>query len=179
MSYHRGIYHSVLAGVLFAFLTAIAYYYVLGRHEGVSWLAGGFMFIGYMVHLVLDEIYSVDVLGTRVKRSFGTAMKFYDGRRLDHSIAMAVATVALLMLTPPTQTFVDGVTSRNMWSGLRQRMLPHDNNWFGVTGEVIGYALGRPPAGTPEASAPIATGSIPKADAPAPAPAAESSSPKK
>ena len=73
MSYHRGIYHSILAGLFFAFVTAIAYYYVLGRHEGVAWLAGGFMFIGYMVHLVLDEIYSVDVLGTRVKRSFGTA----------------------------------------------------------------------------------------------------------
>jgi hypothetical protein len=83
MSYHRGIYHSVLAGLFFAFVTAIAYYYVLGRHEGVSWLAGGFMFIGYMIHLVLDEIYSVDVLGTRVKRSFGTALKIYDGRRID------------------------------------------------------------------------------------------------
>ena len=69
------------------------------------------MFIGYMVHLVLDEIYSVDVLGTRVKRSFGTAVKFYDGRRIDHSVAMAVATVAALMLTPPTKTFVDGVSS--------------------------------------------------------------------
>jgi len=114
------------------------------------------------------------VLGTRVKRSFGTAMKFYDGRRIDHSIAMAVATVAALMLTPPTQTFVDGMTSRNMWSGLRQRMVPQDNNWFGVTGDVIGYAQRRTPAGTPETAAPIATGSIPKADAPA----AESSSPK-
>ena len=122
------------------------------------------MFIGYMVHLVLDEIYSVDVLGTRVKRSFGTAVKFYDGRRIDHSIAMAVATVAVLLVTPPTKTFVDGMTSRNMWSGLRQRMLPHDHNWFGISGDVIGYAQGRTPAAAPESAAPIATGSIPKTD---------------
>ena len=165
MSYHRGIYHSVLAGLFFAFLTAIVYYYILGRHEGVSWLAGGFMFIGYMVHLVLDEIYSVDVLGTRVKRSFGTAGKFYDGRRIDHSIAMAVATVAVLFLTPPTKTFVDGMTSQSMWTGLRQRMLPQDNNWFGVTGDVVSFAGRRAPASTPETTAPIATGSIPKGDA--------------
>jgi membrane-bound metal-dependent hydrolase YbcI (DUF457 family) len=172
MSYHRGIYHSVLAGLFFAFVTAIAYYYVLGRHEGVSWLAGGFMFIGYMIHLVLDEIYSVDVLGTRVKRSFGTALKIYDGRRIDHSIAMTVATVAALMLTPPTKTFVDGMTSRDMWSGLRQRMLPGDHNWFGVTGRVVSYAGKRTPAATPDGTAPIATGSIKKPEeAPAAAPA--------
>ncbi len=164
MSYHRGIYHSILAGLFFAFLTAIAYYYVLGRHEGVAWLAGGFMFIGYMVHLVLDEIYSVDVLGTRVKRSFGTAVKLYDGRRIDHSIAMAVATVAALMLTPPTKTFVDGMTSGSMWTGLRQRMLPPDHNWFGVTGDIVSFAGKRAPAATPDSAAPISTGSLPKAD---------------
>ncbi len=169
MSYHRGIYHSVLAGLFFAFLTAIIYYYILGRHEGVCWLAGGFMFIGYMVHLVLDEIYSVDVLGTRVKRSFGTAVKFYDGRRIDHSIAMALATVAALMLTPPTKTFVDGMSSPNMWSGLRQRLLPQDNNWFGVTGDVVSFAGRRAPATeAPDTTAPIATGSIPKAGETAP-----------
>jgi hypothetical protein len=177
MSYHRGIYHSVLAGVMFAFLTAIVYRYLLGRHEGVAWLAGGFMFIGYMVHLVLDEIYSVDVMGTRVKRSFGTALKFYDGRRIDHSVAMAIATVAALYLTPPTKTFVDGMASPNMWTGLRQRMLPHDNKWFGISGDITSFAWKKSqkqepaaaqPAPLPEASAPISTGSIPaRDDAPA------------
>jgi hypothetical protein len=177
MSYHRGIYHSILAGVFFAFLTAIVYRYLLGRHEGVAWLAGGFMFIGYMVHLVLDEIYSVDVLGTRVKRSFGTALKFYDGRRLDHSLAMAVATVAILFVTPPTKTFVDGMSSRDMWSGLRQRMLPNDNKWFGVLGDITAMASRKPQPTTPaaeapagEAAAPITTGSIPARE---PAPAAK------
>lgn len=174
MSYHRGIYHSILAGLLFAFLTAIVYRYLLGRHEGVAWLAGGFMFMGYMVHLVLDEIYSVDVMGTRVKRSFGTALKFYDGRRIDHSVAMAIATVAALYLTPPTKTFVDGMSSRDMWTGLHQRMLPHDHKWFGIVPDFTSFAWRKShksepaaaqPATAPEASSPISTGSIPASDA--------------
>jgi hypothetical protein len=69
----------------------------------------------------------------------------------------------VLFLTPPTKTFVDGMTSQNMWSGLRQRMLPQDNNWFGVTGDIVSFANRRAPA--PESAAPIATGSIPKTDA--------------
>ena len=55
--------------------TAVVYYHVLGRHEGVAWLAAGFMMIGYLTHLILDEMYSVDVMDTRIKASFGTALK--------------------------------------------------------------------------------------------------------
>lgn len=131
VSYHRGIFHSILAGLFFAFLTVIVYRYVFARHEGVAWLAGGFMFIGYMVHLVLDEIYSVDVMDTRIKASFGTALKLWDGKHLGHSAMMAAATAGLFLVTPPTKTFVDGVSSRSLWSGLQQQLLPKDK-WFGI-----------------------------------------------
>lgn len=131
-SYHRGIWHSLLAGVLFWFLTAITFKYVLNRHEGVAWLAGGFLFLGYMTHLALDEIYSVDVLDTRIKASFGTALKLFDRRRLTDSAIIAVATVAAFMFTPPAKTFVDGITSRDLWANLNHKLLPRDKNWFRV-----------------------------------------------
>ncbi len=131
LSYHRGIFHSILAAVFFAFATAIAYRYLLGRHEGVAWLAAGFMFVGYLVHLTLDEIYSVDVADRRIKASFGTALKLWDGKHIGHSAVMAVCTVAAFLLTPPTKPFVDGITSPALWSGLKERMLPRDK-WFGL-----------------------------------------------
>src|SRR5690606_18190425 len=55
---HRGIWHTVLAGVFWSFVTAIIYRYMLGMHEGVAWLGAGFMMTGYLVHLILDEMYS-------------------------------------------------------------------------------------------------------------------------
>ncbi|MEZ5854745.1 MAG: metal-dependent hydrolase [Hyphomicrobiaceae bacterium] len=131
MSYHRGIFHSILAAVFFALVTAITYYFLLRRQAGVAWLAGGFMFIGYLVHLTLDEIYSVDVADRRIKASFGTALKLWDGKHPGHSIAMAVCTVAAFLLAPPTQQFVDGITSPALWTGLKERMLPRDK-WFGI-----------------------------------------------
>ena len=33
--------------------------------------------LGFLSHLLLDEMFSVDLRGTRIKRSFGTAMKFW------------------------------------------------------------------------------------------------------
>ncbi len=131
-SYHRGIWHSILAAVFFWFLTTLIFKLVLNRHEGVAWLAGGFMFIGYMTHLVLDEIYSVDVMGTRIKASFGTAVKLYDGKRLGETAVVAMATVAAFAFTPPAKTFVNGILSRDMWTSLQQKLLPKDQTWFRV-----------------------------------------------
>ncbi|MGE8940973.1 metal-dependent hydrolase [Leptospira interrogans] len=132
-SYHRGIWHSVLAGLLFWFLTAIVFKNVLGRHEGVAWLAGGFMFMGYMTHLILDEIYSVDVFDTRLKASFGSAFKLYDPRKVGDSVVIAIITALLFIATPSAKPFVDGIASRDMWAGLQQRLLPEDK-WFGFVG---------------------------------------------
>ncbi len=130
-SYHRGIWHSIIAGLFFWFLTAVIFHYLMGFHEGVAWLGGGFLFVGYMTHLILDEIYSVDVYDTRLKASFGTALKIYDGKRLGESAVVAGLAAIAFMLTPPSKVFVDGITSQQLWAGLNNRLLPK-NHWFGI-----------------------------------------------
>ncbi len=134
ISVHRGVWHSLIAAIFCAAITAILFKYALGKHEGVAWLAGGFMFIGYVTHLVLDEIYSVDFLDRRIKASFGTALKIFDSRYPWSSAGMAATTIIVLLVTPSPQTFVDHVTSRDIWAGLQERMLPQDK-WFGIIGE--------------------------------------------
>ncbi|MCU0955253.1 MAG: metal-dependent hydrolase [Hyphomicrobium sp.] len=166
LSIHRGIWHSILAALFCAGLTSVVFYYVLGRHEGVAWLAGAFLFIGYLTHLVLDEIYSVDVMDTRVKASFGTALKLFDRRYPYASLAMLAATVAVLSITPPTKTFMDGMASRNLWAGLNQRLLPQDK-WFGVIDRHTGFAK----VGTTAPGTGVTTGSIPQTPAPPASPA--------
>lgn len=157
---HRGVWHSLLAATFCSVATAVFLFHVLGRHEGVAWLGGGFMFIGFIVHLLLDEIYSVDAMNRRVKRSFGTAMKIIDSNRPWHSAAMALATAIAITAAPPTQTFVDGISSRDLWAGLQQRLLPEDK-WFGVFGSAGGM-VAVPQDGTSQ----ITTGSVPEAAAP-------------
>lgn len=165
LSVHRGVWHSLVAGAFFACLTAVIFKYVLGRHEGVAWLAAGFMMIGYIVHLVLDEIYSVDVMDTRVKSSFGTAMKFVDSRYPYASGAMVLATAAAFYITPPATTFVDGISSRSLWAGLHHRLLPAEGRWFGVVGRTAAAGLPLQQRSGSE----MTTGSIPAPAATTPA----------
>lgn len=186
ISVHRGIWHSLLAAVFWAALTAIVFKYVMDRHEGVAWLAGGFMFIGYLTHLVLDEIFSVDFMGRRIKASFGSALKFFDAKHPGHSAGMAIATVLALVMTPSTTAFVEGISSRDLWAGLHSRFLP-DDKWFGIIGKGGEITLG-PDRGAGDAAgeageageaserdvtavpdeespnAPVTTGSIPRRD---------------
>ena len=132
-SYHRGIWHSILAAVFVSFVTAAVFYYMLGRPDAVAWLGAGFMFIGYMTHLVLDEIYSVDVMDTRLKASFGTAIKLVDRNHWGHTSAMAVATVLAFLATPSTTVFVKNISSQSMWASLNRQLIPaHGKPWFGV-----------------------------------------------
>lgn len=152
-SYHRGIWHSILAGLLFWFLAAIVFKQVLGRHEGVAWLGGGFLFVGYITHLVLDEISSVDVLDTRIKSSFGSALKLYDGRKPGDTAVVAILAALLFTMTPSAKPFVDGIVSRELWAGLQQRLLP-EGKWFGLVGSLDELAS------EPQAAIGLATGSI-------------------
>ena len=44
--------------------------------EDIPFCAGIILFVGYITHLVLDELYAINLAGLELKRSFGTALKF-------------------------------------------------------------------------------------------------------
>jgi hypothetical protein len=162
-SYHRGVWHSLLALVFCAFVTALVFHRLLGREAAVAWLAGGFMGVGFLTHLILDEIYSVDVMDTRIKASFGTALKLFDYRRLGQSAALAVATVLVFLATPPAGSFLESITSRTLWVGLNQRLLPQDNKWFSGMAWLLEAQPGPRPPTMPARASPMATGSLKEA----------------
>ena len=126
---HRGIFHSVLAGLAFMALTAIILTHLLGRDPAIGWLGGLFVFFGYLIHLTLDEIYSVDFEGTRIKRSFGTALKFwqYDSPRA--SLLMTAAFLVAVTFAPTLTPFVEKMASLHLNAFIEQRMWP-EGEWF-------------------------------------------------
>ena len=136
---HRGVFHSVIAGVFFSFVTAIIFWNCYGADPAIAWLAGAFMLFGYLVHLLLDELYSVDFNNNRVKRSFGTAMKLFDRRHPKASMAMAAAVLVAFFLTPDSSTFFANLTDPEVWAGLGERLWPEDS-WFGIIADMVQVA---------------------------------------
>ncbi|WP_108651563.1 metal-dependent hydrolase [Dongshaea marina] len=72
---HRGIFHSLPMGVICGLVTASVSWHLLRYSAPNAWLAGLFVSGGFLVHLLLDEIYSVDLSGGRLKSSFLSACK--------------------------------------------------------------------------------------------------------
>ena len=71
---HRGISHSIPACLAWG---CLAYLYYPSVYHPLRVLIASALMAGFLSHLVLDEICSFDLVGRRVKSSFGTALKFW------------------------------------------------------------------------------------------------------
>lgn len=100
LTVHRGIWHSWLAVAIAGVGSADLAYHVADASPWDAWLAGAFVALGYFTHLCLDELASVDLLGHRVRRSFGTALKPFSIASPGASLAMLAAVVVLWLQAP-------------------------------------------------------------------------------
>ncbi|MDR3634085.1 MAG: metal-dependent hydrolase [Isosphaeraceae bacterium] len=74
LTVHRGISHSIPTCAVWGSLVYL--YYPTGTHSLRLVMAVAVM-LGFLSHLLLDEICSVDLSGARVNKAFGTAIKFW------------------------------------------------------------------------------------------------------
>lgn len=102
LTVHRGVFHSLLAALFFALLATNIGFHLFQYRSSFAWLNGIFIGLGFIIHLLLDEIYSVDLSNTKLKKSFGTALKLYNYKSAYASILMFICTLALYSITPAT-----------------------------------------------------------------------------
>lgn len=90
LTYHRGMVHSIpmCAFLVFAIVIFCEDYLLLDSL--ISWIFGMAFGYGFFIHLLLDEMYSINILGLRVKKSFGSAIKFYDKNEPFYSVLLYV-----------------------------------------------------------------------------------------
>ena len=78
---HRGMWHSIPAAGIAALLI-----YLITDHDTspVRLFKSASIAVGFLTHLILDEIWAIDFTHglPRVKKSFGTALKFWTDRAL-------------------------------------------------------------------------------------------------
>lgn len=89
LSVHRGMFHSIPALLIAAELTFLGY---VNDQVAVKCLMAGGVAIGFLSHLLLDELYSVQWSGLRLKlnKSAGSAFKLTSSRLLPNAFAYAL-----------------------------------------------------------------------------------------
>ncbi|OLF39926.1 MULTISPECIES: metal-dependent hydrolase [unclassified Psychrobacter] len=124
MTVHRGVIHSVPYMAILGLALTYLSHDILHLPLTVSWFYGLFLFGGAMVHLALDELYSVNLSNMKMKRSSGTAMKFYQHKDKWWYLLLYVILVLLLYIAPPFDTFWQQVSDPAAWAKLKLGLWP-------------------------------------------------------
>ena len=131
---HRGMFHSIPAAIVFG---ELAYLLAAGDLRLRLFKAGGVV-LGYMIHLVLDEMYSVYYVRGRmhVKKSFGTAIKLFDRHHVWPNVSayakLALCTFLALQDQSWMQTFYHNrIEART--EQLTQKLVDYSGRTLGET----------------------------------------------
>jgi len=120
---HRGAIHSLGTALFFGLATAALSFHLFHKPPFVSWLIALCVFLGFVLHLILDEIYSVDFMGHRLKRSFGTALKLVDtGNYPGIAVLVSLSAIAWYF-APQAGPFFDTLLSSETYQLIMQRLL--------------------------------------------------------
>ncbi|QDV16649.1 hypothetical protein Pan153_12800 [Gimesia panareensis] len=97
---HRGMFHSIPALLIAGEAVFLAY---ISDSFAVKFLMAGGISLGFLSHLVLDEVYSVERKGItiRLKKSAGSALKWFGNGLFGNAVAYAI------LLTMTYITLVD------------------------------------------------------------------------
>jgi membrane-bound metal-dependent hydrolase YbcI (DUF457 family) len=127
---HRGVFHSLLAALFFWFLATAVAYHGFAMPAFNAWLLGCFVGMGYIIHLTLDELYSVDLMGATLKKSFGTALKIVSLTYIKATIFLSIATLLLFYFaTPKYDVFIQTLRNSHIYSSIHDKLLPK-GDWF-------------------------------------------------
>jgi len=106
LTHHRGIFHSIPMAILVGELTLLFTYYTTKIDLKVSVIYGFIIFFGFIIHLLLDEIYSIDAFGIKMKKSFGTALKLYDKQNIIGTLIIYFLIILIYFFLPDVHTII-------------------------------------------------------------------------
>jgi len=133
ISKHRGMFHTIPVAFIWGISVATMAQWLFDLNSLVSWVYGLMTTLGYFVHLILDELYSVDLGNRRMKKSSGTAMKlgmFKTKEQKIHTLLIYLAIPLLLLIAPSTDMLQSTLFSYEGWLSFKEIILPYDGKWF-------------------------------------------------
>ncbi len=139
---HRGLIHSVPMGILCGLITVLVAYQVFHASVIHAWLCGSFITLGFIVHLLLDELYSVNLYGKKLlKKSFGTAFSLGSVNQPLGTAVLYLAVMGLFYLCPAPHPLTDLITDSQTWHSIAERLLPGETWFLGFLRQVAPASL--------------------------------------
>jgi hypothetical protein len=129
---HRGAIHSLLAAAFFALCTVSLAQHWLSKPDLIAWIYGAFIGFGFVIHLLLDECFSVDLLNRRIKGSFGSALKLLSLKHWRATAVLALATALVYSTVSYPQGLYAATWAKleSHYTGAAPWLMPANGQWF-------------------------------------------------
>lgn len=129
LTVHRGLFHSVPAALLFSALTVVICHRGFALSALRSWVGGGFLFLGYLSHLLLDELQALNLFGVGSRKSLGSACKLWSRNNPQGTLWLYAAAAAILLAAPSPEPVFTAAADPALYRALYDSLLPHAG-WF-------------------------------------------------
>jgi hypothetical protein len=136
---HRGMFHSLPAAAIAAEIAFLAFG---SENINMRYFVAGAVLVGFMSHLILDEIWSIDFKHLRLKSSFGTAIKFWGDSAGSNLLSYALV-AALTFFSMNDQAWMSKIST---WTDGHHELADQVLKRFGLDGDAA------PPTGNGSAS---------------------------
>jgi membrane-bound metal-dependent hydrolase YbcI (DUF457 family) len=121
---HRGLIHSIPAAGCFSLGATLVAWHVFAQPALQAWLCAVFLGTGYLVHLLLDEYYSVNLMGMKLKASFGSALSLGSRRQPLGTALLYLLCIGLLHACPSPAALLDFIANSEVQRRVCDRVLP-------------------------------------------------------
>jgi membrane-bound metal-dependent hydrolase YbcI (DUF457 family) len=133
---HRGMWHSLPAAAIFGLL---AFLICSCEDMTLRLFKTGAVVLGFMTHLILDEIWAVDLKNFRLKKSFGTALKLWGKKRWANvSVYTKLGFLVLLVIADPIMMERFGIHDHVVPYVARERLVTPSTQAPNSSGEDTG-----------------------------------------
>jgi len=126
---HRGIFHSIPMGFLLGVITTLMLDRFFWIEPKFSVWGGFFVTVGFLTHLILDEVYSVDLMNKRLKKSFGTAFTLYKKNNLFGTVVVYFLLFILFQSISNYTVVTEVIVSKSLYVEIWENLFPRDG-WF-------------------------------------------------
>lgn len=113
MTKHRGIFHSFPMALFLSQICIIVFYYFYKVDTVLAYSYGLFFLLGYVLHFLLDEMVSVNLFGLYVRRSLGSAAKFFDKETPFLYLLLYFGVISMIFFMPPVREFLNAFSNLN------------------------------------------------------------------
>jgi hypothetical protein len=126
---HRGIFHSIPAALATGLTVGIICDHFFHMSPMKSWLSIFFVTVGYLSHLILDEIYSIEFSSARIKWTFGSACKIVNLDNWHYYVYLYLLIAILFYFAPDSEQFIDQFRNGTFLDAMSKNVYPV-NGWF-------------------------------------------------